>query len=233
MIPRMHRYVLLCSAAAICGCPDMRSVPPPMKGNLVKRDFLEEGTIERSGYGAYSYILMPRSPKTDERYAAILTAFIDNLPRDSHQPGAPLNQINLTYVPVLATTGDRNADWLIKNYDVERAATLMHNVCLTGAGPYIVTATAPLSFQPPRTCNGQSDGGLDLIVIDLSTKPKEMMPPWLGYFARKSDGPKIWKRGTLELVLLTIHDDLGQIGEAFGDVIEALPGGGRVMRFLQ
>jgi hypothetical protein len=204
-----------------------------MKGNLVKRDLLEEGTIERPGYGAYSYILMPRSPRTDERYAAILTAFIDNLPGDSRQQGTPLNQINLTYVPVLATTGERNVDWLINNYDVERAATLMHNVCLTDAGPYLVTATAPLSSQPPRTCTGQSDGDLDLIVIDLSSKSKGVMPAWLGHFARKSDAPKIWNRGTLERVLMTIHDDLDQIGEAFGDVIEALPGGGRIMRFLR
>jgi hypothetical protein len=72
-----------------------------------------------------------------------------------------------------------------------------------------------------------------LIVLDLSTKSKAVMAAWLAYFARNSDGPNHWNPSTLERVLMSMHDHLDQIGEASGDVIEALPGGARVLRFLQ
>jgi hypothetical protein len=213
--------------------------PPPPKGDsrLVLRDFLESGSIERPGYGAYSYVLVPKEPTADERYVALLTAYLA-LPPD--EPNAvsgsatPLQRRNLTYAPVRRTSSPAGgADWLIKNYDVSRAAMLLDSQCLGDAGPYILIATTPLSLEPAGGCGRKGNGQpVDLAVLDLSRAPKESMRPWLDYFVRESQKPEDWSRRKVEWLLLKLHDHLDAIGTGATAAIEAIGPAGKILKVL-
>jgi hypothetical protein len=206
--------------AAGCGAPQLG--PSKGEGRLVLRDFLEKGTTERTGYGAYSYVLLPRPPSSDERYLALLRAYATLPPDDPAAPEVPVTRRNLTYAPVDATPPPApDAEWLIQRYDTSRAAMLLHSQNLQDAGPYIVTFTSPLSFQRAP---------VDLAVLDLTDAPAQSMKPWLEYFVRATQAPDDWGQRKAERMLLNIHDFLADVGGAFDLTVKGIEPAGKLMK---
>src|SRR5512145_1055428 len=133
----------LCSIALLFSCGGQQLPKAKGSAKLVTRDFLVKGTLEKRGYGAYSYILLPKEPSSDQRYVALLAAYLA-LPRDESvsqdQRITSSKRRNLTYVPVTeAPSSSGNlTQWLNEHYDVSRAASLLFTQGLSGSpGPFI------------------------------------------------------------------------------------------------
>lgn len=200
---------------------------PPLKGPslFVTRALLEKGTREASLYGAYSYLLLPLPPRSDERYAALLSAYAA-LPQDGPYDGAEQRiskqERNLTYVPVDSPAAGKSSDaaWVIEHYDVGRAALALHSQQLTDRGPYIVTYHRPLLVERSRVA---------IAVLDLSHVSKESIPLWLDYYRRASQGPHEWRQRKAELLLLRLHDILSELGTGMTVTIKSMEPAGKVI----
>jgi hypothetical protein len=215
---------LSCAVAVGCVAPSHSLVPTKGKSLLLTRAFLVGGYREAWGYGAYSYVLLPAEPSSDERYVALLTAYLAR-PADApvHPDGqiTPQSSRNITYAPVKERPPSEPppVNWLVHSYDVSRAAALLHARGLYGRGPYIVTSDVPLSAAPARS---------EIAVLDLSSVSADSMKAWFDYFARASAGPNEWAGRGAELVLLKLHDLLLDLGVAGILTIRAIEPAGKI-----
>ncbi len=223
----VHCFCVMLLVLFTFGCSGAQK-PPIAKGDsrLVTREFLVRGNMEKWGYGAYSYLLMPRAPRTDERYVALLTAYLglpSDRPASAGEQVTSLARRNITYVPVNQEPQQEvtQVTWLIENYDVARAAAILHSQGLNDIGPYIVTYSAPLSPEQSQ---------VDVAVLDLSSVPRESMLAWLDYFVRVSQEPDDWGHRGAELMLLRLHDMMANLQPPLEVTIKAIQPIGKIVK---
>jgi len=213
-----HAWCLALCVATLSACSSSIQPPPP-KGTskLVVRKLLSSEELEERRYGAYSYLLLPREAASDPRYVEFLSAYLTLPPMQENlqKSSASSQRLNVTYLPVVPSPpGKQTVDWLVQNYDVTRAAQLLHDRCLHDVGPYIITTKEPLSFEAPESCD--KPRRLKVAVFDLSAAPRESVQAWLNHFVRTSEAPEDWSRLTAESMLLKLHDTLSLAGGVIG-----------------
>jgi hypothetical protein len=140
--------------AATTGDP---SASGRLRGEYVtRRAFLRSGQIGERGYGLYSYFLMrePTNPAAAARAARFVGAFLDVLVGVADQENyVERRRLNGSYIPVTADPPqDLNAQqrsaWALAHYDYEHAKRFLSLYpTLTGPGPFIIAAPAPLATQ--------------------------------------------------------------------------------------
>jgi hypothetical protein len=200
-----------------------KGVPAPLE---VSRATLARGDIEPAGYGAYSYILLPRVEPQNQRYRALVAAWA-TLPEAPAEPDASAEALNLTYLLTLqrpSASESSNSEWLLAHYDTTRAARIAFGHHLSGAGPFIVTRTTPATF---------ATGDEPVAVIDLSDSSVESMQAWLNYFVRVSERPDRWAMNGATAWAIRVHDQLFALGGAATCAMDAHENGTRVLRLLK
>lgn len=204
------------------------SAPSGTKGAalLTTVALLGQGSLEADGYGAYSYVLIPRDPHGDERYIALLHAFA-RLPTD--EPVSPtgmrtaFRNRNITYSPVqdVDPPAKFSGQWLVDNYDYPRAASILFAQGCGDIGPYIITSTTAISTR---------DSHVEAAIIDLSGAKAHEITTWVDSFAKASNGSNAWGQHKAELVLLKVNEIMKRFGDAAMFTIEAVQPVGKVLR---
>jgi hypothetical protein len=194
------------------------SVQSPGPGiALTSRGFLPDDAKEEPGFGLYSYILFgePPSDATRERYLAVLTSFL-NLPQSREvRKTLPLQQLNVTLVPIRGSDEPSSADVLLRSYDYARAAALLTKInCGNGeipcgphlGGPYIISTTIPLSGLD--TVSGH------FLYQDLSAVPARIVPLWTDEFLKQASQPEFWKKRNGTQAALKLRTAIAVMGDS-------------------
>jgi hypothetical protein len=181
--------------------------------------------VERTGFGAYSYVLLPRAEPQNERYRALARAWV-TLAEAGVEAPEEAAAVNITYMltiraPKAAEASD--VEWLLSSYDTARASRIAFKHHLSGVGPFILTRTTPATF---------ATGDDPVAVLDLSSSPAESMQAWLNYFVGASERPDRWAMNGATAWIIRVHDQLFALGGAATCAMEALPNGTRVLKLL-
>ena len=120
---------------------------------ITRRAFIRAGQVGEAGFGLYSYFLM-REPATSSEVAratSFVKAFLDVLVGVADQENyVERSRLNGSYLPVTADPPSgldarQRASWAIEHYDYDHARRLLSLYpTLTGNGPFILAAPAPL-----------------------------------------------------------------------------------------
>lgn len=161
-------------------------------GGETGRDLLVNGRSEVSGYGLYSYILFAGRP-TDEskpRYLAVINACHDEIAtiRGLENSGLPRNKLNVAYIPIRKTPPmvDPDANWLLDNYDYDRAAALLvylPDEYTRHQGPYLVSHITPLA----------ADSTGEFLYQDLSIVNERLATAWIKHFLDRASQERYWE----------------------------------------
>jgi len=104
---------------------------------------------------------------------------------------------------------------LVGSYNYARAAALLS---LFGTphtdGPYIISATQPLSKADALP--------IQYLYQDLSSVPPEMVVLWVEAFIRQAREPEFWKTNTEEQIILHIRDAIAEAGGQLPDFSSAI-----------
>jgi hypothetical protein len=141
------------------------AAPPAIENT--GREFLLSGDSEEPGYGLYSYLLWRNTPSPQDRarYLSVISAFL-LIPKASVEEGREMTvdsaghsvppaevvqpkNLNVAYIPVNAVPpADVTAEWVLDNYDVNRARLLLNRVPENlNQGPYIISSLHPLRSE--------------------------------------------------------------------------------------
>lgn len=210
----------------------MSEAPPqpdwPSKGLQqleVSRATLAASELERRGFGAYSYVLLPRVDPQNERYRALVQAWA-TLAEGTGASSDVAATMNVTYMLTTRrpkASESSNVEWLLSHYDTTRASRIAFEHHLSGAGPFILTRTTPATLR--------SDDD-PVAVIDLSDSPADSMQAWLNYFVSVSERPDRWAMNGATAWAIRVHDQLFALGGAATCAMDALPNGTRVLKLL-
>jgi hypothetical protein len=195
---------------------------------MTTRELLTRGNREAPGYGAYSYLLIPLDPKSDERYLAVLEAYAALPPNKNLGPDDEIvarAERNLTHVPVKAVDPIENmtGEWLVEQYDVARAAAILHVQGLVERGPYLVTSRQPLSLERSK---------VELSIVDLSSAPKEDMKLWLANFVRVASSRNEWSRSTAEALLLKLNALMTQLDRTLRLTVKSIEPTSKILQII-
>ena len=175
---------------------------------MVTRDWLKTGFPEKSGFGAYSYVLYDGSPEGANKMRSLIDAWL-KLPKDkpvkASQKKLSRKKRNITMMPIKGTPPSRPAsEWVFEHYDVDRARRIISsldpktkNYFSVRTGPYIVTSLSPLP---------QSDTEQIVAVLDFTDTPTEKIEKWIDYFIRDSKHPEEWAERGAERILLRLEE---------------------------
>lgn len=198
--------------------------------NLVsaKRHLLP-GEAEASGYGLYSYLLLPAPPRNEDerqRYLKTLEAYLwvlqdvdDYLAR--HLPPA---QLNATYIPLKAQparadTGPQLAAAVLAVYDYAAANVLLQKA---GAdprgGPYLVSTLEPLSRATAAA----------RLQEDLTGVTPELAWDWIRHFTFLAAQQRSWSDAALRRFALNLRNVIAVGARVTPQVLQGL---GQVIRY--
>ena len=160
--------------------------------------FLLTGREEAKGYGLYSYLLFgekPRDDVTQARYRAVTEEYLLAIGPilDLEGAGIPVQQINLTYLPVIKqpTMGERTAEALLNLYDYARARKILMTLPgeYRGEGPYIVSTLVRLGTvtRVPEP----------FLFQDLSLVQPNEVKIWARAFLSQAAQERYWEERTL------------------------------------
>lgn len=199
---------------------------------LTSRAFLLSDQREEPGYGLYSYILFgsPPNDATRELYRAVLADFLSLPTSQEAKKWTPLNQLNLTLIPIQGNEAPSTAEQLLASYDFPRAAALLTKIsCQQGAvpcgphlgGPYIVSTVLPLSQQASVSDH--------FLYQDLSSVPPRIVPLWIDEFQKQAAQKDFWKKRNgpqaalkARTAIALLGDSLTPTEQAAGDFKKAL-----------
>lgn len=153
-----------------CLLPGTRGEKAEILGNAY--DYLYRSSIEKPGYGLYSYVLLPSPSSRGEHFLAALfstTSYVEFIQINA-------GNLNVIYLPTMAKqlpsllplVADGSAPPLdlfaTKFYDYALAQKLLANICMESAsetksvcasdlsrGPYLFTYTQPVSSSAPAS----------------------------------------------------------------------------------
>lgn len=177
---------------------------------------------ERKGYGLYSYLLFGGPPNNNsrERYLKAIEAYLTLVPSiiSLEKYFAP-SELNITYLPVDAAPPQTTdvkllAKWVLEHYDYPRARFLMRQ--LTGDrrdGPYIVSASAPLSAPKPLSHH---------LWQDVSAVPAQLAGSWIKEFMNQAAQERFWETRSLPQLRLKIRAAIAVLSMALPDVQNSL-----------
>lgn len=171
---------------------------PARDGHTVAtgRDFLTKGSFEEPGFGLYSYVLFAAAP-TDEskpRYLAVIRACQKEIQRVAElETGIPKNKLNVAYIPVRnkAPNPDIDENWVLDNYDYERAVVLLAYLperYQKHQGPYLVSHSAPLA----------ADAAGEFLYQDLSIVNEKLATAWIQHFLDHASQEHYWETNKAE-----------------------------------
>lgn len=183
------------------------------------RAFLLKGQPEKPGYGLYSYILFGArpGPATRERYLRMLAAYVD-IPEVSRlETERAACELNVTYLPLRGESPSPapSAEWLLENYDYDRARLLLG--ALKGShrgGPYIVSTYKPLGGV--RELSGQ------FLYQDLSSTPPDIVVLWVKEFLTQVEQERFWEERTVMQCILTLRQSIAAAATGFPQVKESV-----------
>lgn len=197
-VVRRGTLVGICSVTVVLTPPGDAMASLPSAGV-----FLVNGTREKEGYGAYSYLLFgaPPSPARRARYRAAVARFLA-VAQDiaSYDAQLPRARLSVNYLPLdkamrwgRGASDPAFADSVLAHYQYATAQTLLG--WFDGAhldGPYLVTVPVPLSTTKP--VSGK------VIFHDLSrVTSDQLVPAWVDEFLAQSkqqqwSDPSAWTR---------------------------------------
>jgi hypothetical protein len=178
----------------------------PQRGTEIRRQFLAPTQQEQAGLHLYSYLLLGSPPSDDvtrQRYLVALRAYLSVSPL----PEGIVSDadLNVTFLPVKErprTKAETSAEWLLEQYDWERARFFLRR--LPGdrlGGPYIFSSRQPLSQV----------GVLqrDYLDQDLSIVPPELVNAWVREFMLQSAQEQFWNERTGPMLALKVRTIIG------------------------
>lgn len=186
------------------------------------RSLLVRGTVEATGFGAYSYVLFRERPDgvMRDRYVRIVYRVI----RSAEQTADMLNQgykreeLNVIHFPVVrqptrTATPSEAAAWIVDNYDYTRAKRLLRRCPQAKAtGPYLVSSLMPLEAlhanQTPY-------------VHDMTRATDDTWELWVAAFIETSSRPNQWNNTSMMAAMLHVRDVLATIASAGKPVLDA------------
>ena len=201
-------------------------VPPPdTRGteDLYARAFLARDSVERLGYGRYSYVLFGHPPHRNEEslYEEVVAEYTTSMPAIEELDAAlaradpsARGRLNATYLVVdtsLSSQQTKNPKDILARYDYSRARLLLSR--LPGehaAGPSLVALAQPLTRNPAVTHR--------YVVYDLSRVPPELVVPWVHLFLHDAAQEHFEGNWSAERSALRIRTLLANVGRGVVDV---------------
>jgi hypothetical protein len=226
-VKAVSREVADCSVRVIV---QVRSQLPTRGDRETGRSFLLPNEVETLGYGLYSYLLFGSRPTTAgrERYLKAIEEYL-KFPDIGRLEtfNTSRRTLNITYLPVLAVPGrqildrlvdehyDEVAEWILKQYDYERARTLLRG--LPGSqreGPYIV------SFLKPPTWSGSPTR--PYLYQDQSSVPPHLVSLWAKEFLNQAAQEQFWQERTAVQLVLKLRTTIGILASALPQTRKSL-----------
>jgi hypothetical protein len=197
------------------------------RGGYLTRRFLLFGDGPKDEeYGLYSYLLLTPDggdPYAKERNEACLKAYWHKLlPVVALERSHSRSLLNATFIPVKSRAPDAiDVQWLVDNYDYQRADRLMQK--LSGdrsGGPYIIASKRPLheSNQSP------------ILRMDLSWVPAKVIRFWVDEFLNQAAQERFEDSRSLSRFELKMRTVVSVLAEGVPKVEEAL---GTIIRILK
>lgn len=194
-----------------------REISHPPKLLMATYGVLEKGSVEKSGYGLYSYILFGSRPNDSansarrQRYMAAIDALLRMEPIEAAVLVASPTELNVVFLPVLEppVRWDDATCQVAKTlgipykivecrYDYARSQKFLS--VLNGShldGPYIISTMVPLSSLDTLPEH--------YLYQDLSSVPSRMVSMWVREFISQAQQPKFWETRTKEQFVLSLR----------------------------
>ena len=187
---RAMRHCCLCLGVltlASCQMAALGGDSQPRRVEASARSPLWTGDVEKPGYGIYSYLLFGSASELGfQRRIIAASAFLELVP-DRQELGVhavPAANLSMFYIPIQGTSyrpdtlSSGSPEWLVSNYDYERAGRLLGQIGEHGADIYIVSTLGRLTMtkQPQRD---------QLLVQNFSRVPTQAIPLWIREFGQE------------------------------------------------
>ena len=211
-----------CEVQVLVGEGDKRTVRPGETG----RASLIGAEHEAPGYGLYSYVLLGTrsTDATQARYLAVLQAYLTYIEetRDMEKYGYTPGQLNVAYVPVVATPHEdaQNATSpasLLAAYNYVRARGPCSTPCpVHAAAGFTSCRRAPRSAITPV---------VPYLIQDLSAVPtstQNLVSWWVREFLDQAAQEHFWDQSSPELIGLKMRTVVAVLAEGLPDVKHSL-----------
>ncbi len=212
------------------GCATMTiSTSEPVRLTTT-RLFIAPGQFQRTDFGLYTYILLPKHPGDDETRARDLQALrtfltledIREFPTDTP---SQRGRLNVTAIPVwsgdtivgtIRKEGrDKAVDLLVeREYRYSRAQQLLSMIPeAEGNGPFLLSSPLPLSeaIRPPL-----------YVIQDLSWVPPRVVDLWVSEFLRVVAKEQTWDAASLPALAIELRAVIAILAEGVPEVVKAL-----------
>ena len=185
----------------------------------LSRAFLARDDLESTGYGLYSYLVIPDACVNSqvgtlrERCALFVRQALLQIRDEKDMKDAdvaPASHLNITYLLVkhaipsdLTADLDRHVDdqlnWILTNYDYARCHKLLLLLKdpLPKAGPLVISTKEPVFYTNAHS-PGKGDKPPLQLYQDYSDVPLNIMPLWFDHFRSQSFQEKFWQTGAME-----------------------------------
>lgn len=199
------------------------------RGKSTGWSFLQQGKVEKKGYGLYSYILFGSRPTAEnreqhERYMKIIEAYIQVIESITalEKAGIAPHQLNVTYL-LLTTKNNKDrptAKWLLDHYDYAHARAILSALPEKNGtdGPYIVSSLRPLSSVSQISMN-------NILYQDLSNVPPHIIELYAKEFFNQAAQERFWEEKSLSQLILKLRRTLGILGKGAPEVYKAMAKG--------
>lgn len=182
------------------------------------RSFLVSKEEEESGFGLYSYLLLPSPPTNDtekQRDLAVVRVFVDRMQdvADIEASGRAKGDLNVTYLLVVdhpQASPLPSPEWVLSHYNFARAKVLLFPLARAGhdvlRGPYIVSCLKPLSHltEAPEPHLWQ----------DMSSVPGTVAASWEVEFETRASRKEFWAPDTRNQALLSLRTFIASSADA-------------------
>ena len=229
--PEKHRAVV--TARDTAGTMGYCSVQVEVPGPLARMPFMLHDAgfallpdeLERSGYGLYTYLLLPIRPSAAS--TARVRSAIEYFSRVRTEAGLPpTGREVVLYVPIardsVSPTQLADPDWILANYDYDRARALIRDSARPRhEGPLLVISRLPLT---------RVSAGHEVIVNDLSFASADLMGAWIRYQVYAAAGEGSWTQRLWRLGVLRTRTVIHTLSETLPDVRQGIDEAVRLVR---
>jgi hypothetical protein len=190
-----------------------------ISSGALARAFLLRGAMEVPGYGLYTYVALSKlgcSAAGRERCKVFISNVITGISEEREMKGAGFapGDLTLTYLlakrtipfdvqPELDSHPDKEADWILDNYDYERSDRLLFLLRESSvkSGPVVISTQQPVFLY---SASKKADAPQHLLQ-DLSNTPVSLIPIWLTRFRNQSFQERLRQPTTLDSLAFTLR----------------------------